>query len=196
MGWTYDNYRGKFYRLLHPRPTVILVTRCGDRLNAAPFSWNTPVSEDPPTIAVAIERTTFTRECLRSNPEATVNVVPPEMAGVAYELGSSSGRADDKVSRLGLELVPSTKVSVPGLAGAAAIYEVREVASMEVGEVDLVVMRVLAVRARSGSAGEDGFLLDRANLALHGAGRKFFRVHPEPLPLGRSRAGQPAGGRA
>ncbi|MDP7982600.1 MAG: flavin reductase family protein [Conexivisphaerales archaeon] len=182
-GASFEPYRGKFYRLLHPRPTVVVVTKCEDRLNAAPFSWNTPVSEDPPVIAVAMGRSTFTRECLRSNPEATVNVIPPGLAGAAYELGNSSGRTDDKISRLGLELVPGSAVSVPGLAGAVAIYEVKEEASVEVGIMDLVLMRVLAVRARTGIAGEDGLLLDRANVALHGAGEQFFRVHPEPLPI-------------
>ncbi|MGC8848368.1 MAG: flavin reductase family protein [Conexivisphaera sp.] len=182
-GASFEPYRGKFYRLLHPRPTVVVVTKCEDRLNAAPFSWNTPVSEDPPVIAVAMGRSTFTRQCLRSNPEATVNVIPPGLAGAAYELGNSSGRTDDKISRLGLELVPGSAVSVPGLAGAVAIYEVKEEASVEVGAMDLVLMRVLAVRARTGIAGEDGLLLDRANVALHGAGEQFFRVHPEPLPI-------------
>jgi len=164
----FEQYRGKFYRLLHPRPTVVLITGCRGRLNAAPFSWNTPVSEDPPTVAVAVGRGSFTRECLRTNPEATLNVIPPEMADAAYAL-------------LGIELEPSSMVSIPGLAGAVAIYEVRIAGSVEVGSMDLVLLRVLAVRARAGVADEDGLILEKANVALHGAGNEFFRVDPRPL---------------
>jgi flavin reductase (DIM6/NTAB) family NADH-FMN oxidoreductase RutF len=177
----FEQYRGKFYRLLHPRPTVVLITGCRGRLNAAPFSWNTPVSEDPPTVAVAVGRGSFTRECLRTNPEATLNVIPPEMADAAYALGAASGRDRDKLPELGIELEPSSMVSIPGLAGAVAIYEVRIAGSVEVGSMDLVLLRVLAVRARAGVADEDGLILEKANVALHGAGNEFFRVDPRPL---------------
>ena len=177
----FERYSGKFYRLLHPRPTLVILTSCGGRLDAAPFSWNTPVSEDPPIIAVSMSRSSFTRECLRANPEATLNVIPPEMADVAYRLGAASGRDRDKVGELGLELEPSELIGVPGLAGAAAIYESITEGSVEVGQMDLVLFRALVVRSRAGAAGESGFLLEVTNLALHGAGDEFFRVDPRPL---------------
>ncbi|MCI4446900.1 MAG: flavin reductase, partial [Pyrobaculum sp.] len=56
-------YEGKFYRLLHPRPTVVIASKCPNgRINLMPASWNTPVSEEPPTVAVAVEKEAYTHQ--------------------------------------------------------------------------------------------------------------------------------------
>lgn len=71
------------------------------------------------------EKRDRSRECLRTNPEATLNVIPPEMAYAAYTLGVASGRDRDKLPELEIELGSSSTVSIPGLADVVAIYEVR-----------------------------------------------------------------------
>ncbi len=170
-------YRGTFYRLLHPRPTVIVVSKCpGGKTNMMPASWNTPVSEEPPTIAVAVDKSTYTWTCLEHLPEATINVPSIDDVDLIYRLGSMSGRDVDKTTELGVELAPSERVSVPHMARAIAVYEVRVHSKVDVGEVTLYVFEVLRTLARNGLADEWGIDLSKANIPLHGAGRVFHRV--------------------
>lgn len=178
----YVEYKGVFYRPLHPRPTVVVITQCpGGRLNAMPASWNTPVSEEPPTIAIAVDKSAYTFQCLEHSGEATINVVPIDMADLAYALGSVSGRDVDKASAFGLKLVPSDVVKAPGLDGSIAIYEAKVMAKLDVGEVRLYVFEALKVKVREGLVDEWGPVLEKTNLLLHGAGRAFYKVDPRKI---------------
>ncbi|MEZ0248466.1 MAG: flavin reductase family protein [Thermoproteus sp.] len=178
----YVGYHGVFYRPLHPRPTVIVVSRCPDgKINAMPASWNTPVSEEPPTIAVAVDRSTYTHQCLEHSGEATINVAPIEMADLAYAMGSVSGRDVDKAKAFGLKFLDSDLIGAPGLEGSIAIYETKVKAKLDVGEVRLYVFEVLRVKVREGLVDEWGPVLDKTNLLLHGAGRAFYRVDPKKI---------------
>ncbi|WP_148682586.1 flavin reductase family protein [Pyrobaculum ferrireducens] len=175
-------YEGKFYRLLHPRPTVIIASRCPNgRVNLMPASWNTPVSEEPPTIAVAVEREAYTHQCLQHHRYATLNVLPIDAADLIYKLGTVSGRDVDKASQFGVKLEPSTKVDVPRVAGALAVYEVEVYKEVEVGEVTLYIFHVLETWAAPGAADQWGFDFKKVNIPLHGAGRAFYRVDPKPV---------------
>ena len=175
-------YQGKFYRLLHPRPTVVIVTRCPNgSLNLMPASWNTPISEDPPTVAVAVDRGSYTHECLQHHRYATLNVPPIDAADLVYRLGGVSGREVDKVAQFGVRLAPSQKVDVPRMADALAAYEVEVYEEVEVGEVTLYIFRVLDTWVASGVADQWGFDFKKVNILLHGAGRAFYKVDPRPV---------------
>ncbi len=178
----YVEYKGKFYRPLHPRPTVVLGVVCRDgRVNLMPASWNTPVSEEPPTLAIAVDRTTYTYECLEYHGEATINVPSDAQLQLVYDIGSVSGRSVDKVKKFSVELVPSIKIKPPGLQGSIAILEGRVYAKYDVGEVRLYIFEVLLTRILEGLVDEWGILFDKTNILLHGAGRVFHRVNPIKL---------------
>jgi Conserved protein/domain typically associated with flavoprotein oxygenases, DIM6/NTAB family len=175
-------YQRKFYRPLHPRPTVVVVTRCPNgSLNLMPASWNTPISEDPPTVAVAVDRGSYTHECLQHHRYATLNVPPIDAADLVYSLGSVSGREVDKVAQFGVRLAPSQKVDVPRMADALAAYEVEVYKEVEVGEVTLYIFRVLDTWVASGVADQWGFDFKKVNIPLHGAGHAFYKVDPRPV---------------
>ena len=171
------DYDGVFYRLLHPRPTVVLITLCPNgRVNLMPASWNMPISEEPPTIGVSIWRESYTYQCLNHNPEATINVPSHEQVNVVYALGSVSGRDVDKVSRFNIKLIPSEVVKAPTWVDAIAVYEAIVDKEVEVGESSLFVFRVLKVKVKEGLADKWGLNLLKTNILLHGAGRVFHAV--------------------
>lgn len=179
---SFIEYKGVFYRLLHPRPTVVVITQCPNgRFNAMPASWNVPISEEPPTIGIAVYRETYTYQCLNHDPEATINVPGIEQLDLVYRLGSVSGRDVDKVREFKLELVPSDVVKVPGLRDAIAIYEAKVVNRLDVGESTFFVFEVLKVKVKPGIADEWGIDFSKTNILLHGAGRVFHRVDPHKL---------------
>jgi flavin reductase (DIM6/NTAB) family NADH-FMN oxidoreductase RutF len=180
---TFTEYSGRFYYLLHPRPTVVVGTVCPNgRANFMPVSWNMPVGEEPPTVALAIGSDAYTRECLDYCGEASLSILGLSDAQLAYDLGSVSGRDVDKVSAFKLGLVESLTVRPPGLSQSLAILESKVVGRYPIGDVVLYVLQVTKARVREGVADRFGFVFSRdVNVLLHGSGRTFYGVGPRVL---------------
>jgi len=175
----FRDYAGRFYYLLHPRPTVVVGSVCPNgKVNFMPASWNTPVSEEPPTIAVAIDSSSYTRECLDYCGEATLSILSLDDVDLIYSLGSTSGRDVDKVSQYGVEIVDSITIRPPGIKKALAVLETRVLNKYQVGESVLYVLQVVKVRVREGVADKYGYVLSVVSPALHGSGRYFYGVGP------------------
>lgn len=146
-----------------------------------PASWNTPVSEEPPTVGVVVDRETFTNECLESLGEATINVPSDAQLQLVYNIGSVSGRDVDKVAKFSLEIIPSTHIKPPGLKGSIAILESRVYEKIPVGEVNLYILEILSVKVLEGVADEWSIDFNKTNVLLHGAGRVFHKVMPTKI---------------
>ena len=178
-----------FYSLLHPRPVVLVTTLCpNNRVNVAPIAWVTPVAEDLPSVALAIDRESYTHQCLEHCGEAVLNVPPVDMAELVMELGSVSGRDVDKTSRFGLETVSSSRVKPPRLANCIGWLECRVVDRRDVGEVRLYVMEVLEYEARDDVATPWGWDLSKTSPLLHVGGTLFAAVGRRISARKRSRS--------
>ncbi len=166
-----------FYYVLHPSPTVVIISKCPDgKINAMPASWNMPVSEEPPTVAVAIDRESYTYKCLEANPSATVNIPDVTKSTTTYLLGTVSGRTTDKVREFNLRLEPSEIVDVPRWTDAIAVIEGEVWKKLDVGEVRLYIFRVLGTYVKEGVFGRYGWDLTKVSPLLHGVGRVFYAV--------------------
>ena len=167
----------KFYYVVHPAPTIVLVTRCpDDKYNAMPASWNMPVSEEPPTIAVSVYRETYTFKCLEHHPEATINIPHSGQADLVYALGTTTGEKVDKIKLFGLRLEDSETVSVPRWADAIASIEARVLSKLDVGETRIYVFEVLRTMVRGDLYTRWGWDFSRTSILLHGAGRAFYTI--------------------
>jgi flavin reductase (DIM6/NTAB) family NADH-FMN oxidoreductase RutF len=69
-----------FYEILSPRCTVLISTqdRKG-RPNAAPFSFVTPVSSDPPLVLFVAKRQGHTLANVRETGQFVLNIVPEQL---------------------------------------------------------------------------------------------------------------------
>ncbi len=167
----------RFYYTLHPRPTILLMTKCPNgRVNIMPASWNMPVSEEPPTVAVAIDRESYTYTCLEYHPEATINIPSIQHLDIVYSLGTVSGREVDKVKEFNITLEDSARISVPRWRDAIASVETRVYNSVDIGEVKLYVFEVLGVYLDMYLYTRWGWDFRKTNILLHGAGRNFYMV--------------------
>ncbi len=106
---------------------VLITTKVEDRVNTMAISWGTfGVEWNKPIFVTFVRENRFTREMLDKNGEFTINIPLGEydkkIIGVA---GGKSGRDIDKIKELGLTLVDSEVVSVPGIKEMALTLECR-----------------------------------------------------------------------
>ena len=162
------------YRVLHPRPAYLIVTRKPNGgLNVMAASWVTPVSEEPFNVALSIDREAYTCELLEASGEATINVVGEEMASIVWRAGSTSGREVDKWNLLDLEPLEPKIIGTPGVRGAYAVLECVLKNKIDVGECRLFIMEVKSVRVRRDLYTRYGWDYRRARILLHSSGRAF-----------------------
>lgn len=99
-------------------PYGILLTAAADgRVNTMTIGWGALGTDwGKPMFMALVRESRFTRELLDKNPEFTVNVPYGEFdKRIIGFCGSRSGRDTDKIKELGLTLVDSDIVSVPGI---------------------------------------------------------------------------------
>ncbi len=162
------------YYVLHPRPTYLVVTRKPDGgYNVMAASWVMPVSEEPPLVALAIDKESYTHELMSRTREFTVNIVGKEHVDIVYRAGTVSGRRVDKWVMLGLEPLDPKVISVPGIRGCYGFIECRVERIVDAGECSLVIARVAASHVRKDLYTRYGWDLRRAGILLHAAGRAF-----------------------
>jgi len=162
-----------FYFLLHPRPVVLVcsVDKEG-KPNVMACSWITPVSEEPPMIALSLWRRGYTHQLIEAAKEFTVNIPSADLVKAVWIAGTRSGRRTDKFAVSGLKTQPAKKVSVPIIEQCIGHLECKLVDYVKAGECNVYIAEVVAAYA-------DEELLtnnvwnERANVLLH-AGGKYF----------------------
>ena len=97
---------------------VLLTTRSGDRVNTMTIGWGKiGVAWGKPAFVVYVRESRYTKQLLDEAGEFTVNV---PLIGDNREIlgycGRKSGRDTDKIRDMGLTVVDSDVVSVPGIA--------------------------------------------------------------------------------
>ncbi|MEM2235227.1 MAG: flavin reductase family protein [Desulfurococcaceae archaeon] len=163
------------YYVLHPRPAYLIVTaKPSGGLNVMAASWVTPISGEPPLVALAIGKDSLTNELLMAGREFTINIVGEEHVNEVYRAGSMSGRSIDKWRMLGFEEVKSTKISVPGIKNSYGFLECIVKSAHDAGESTLFIAEVLGVHIRKDLYGRYGWNYEKAKVLLHDRGRAFI----------------------
>ncbi len=126
-----------------------LVT-CGEievKSNIIAVSFCMPVSKEPPLIACAIGKKSFSYELIKSNNEFIVNIPPAQLEPRIYYCGFHSGYQVDKFKETGLTPQPARKVRAPIIAECLAHIECKVKQEIETGDKNLFIGEVIEAYA-------------------------------------------------
>ena len=132
-----DNYKLLVGSII-PRPIAFVTTQSESGVvNGAPFSYFNIVSSNPPMVSLSIQRPTGERKDtarnIYENGEFVVHIVDRDNVGKINETAASLPSSESEVDMVGLTQVPSTVVSVPGVAESKIRMECRLVESVPLG---------------------------------------------------------------
>ncbi len=163
----------EFFKLLHPRPVVLIVAQSRGKVNAMACSWCTPISEEPPTIGVVLARESYTRELILESREFTVNVPSRELLSAVWIAGTKSGRDVDKTKLMNVTLRPGKKVTTPIIEECIGHLECKVMSWYEIGECTLIVGEVLSAYADEDKLYRGNWDVRKAEVLLHLGGSVF-----------------------
>jgi flavin reductase (DIM6/NTAB) family NADH-FMN oxidoreductase RutF len=126
-------------RLVNHGPTVLASCGRGSRANVITLAWVSPVSIDPPMLAIAVAPPRHSHGLIAGTREFVVNVPAPGILGAVWYCGTRSGRDGDKFEGAGLTTSPARVVEAPLVEECFAHIECRVVKTATVGDHTLFV---------------------------------------------------------
>jgi len=111
------------YRLIGPGPLVLVSSLFNKKPGLTPISWNMPVSDDPPIVALEIWEKHFIYKAILQTGDFVINIPSDDMADTCRKLGSVSGAKIDKFKKFHLVKERSVKIKSPRLGSAIGILE-------------------------------------------------------------------------
>ncbi|HHT18736.1 MAG TPA: flavin reductase family protein [Methanobacterium sp.] len=163
-----------FYRVLAPRPTIIVTTISPDgKVNAAPFSFTMPVSINPPLIAIASVPSHHTFQNIEQTNEMVINIPSADILPELWVTSEKFPHGVNEIEKAGLTQMPSQKVAPPWIRESIAHMECRVQKILECGDHNLVVGEVLKSAAREDAIKEGLLNVEKTKPILHLGGKDF-----------------------
>lgn len=123
------------------RQVILITSRNKDKNNIMTASWHTPISLNPPTYAVAIEKKSHTHSLVNSSKVFTVNFIPHSLKNLAIEVGTKSGILHNKTSNL--KLKETEKIDCSYLEEAIAHLECELINQIDHEDYTLFIGKIL-----------------------------------------------------
>lgn len=131
---------------LGPRPNVVVSCRSQkgeDNALAVAYAGN--CSYDPPMVMVGIVPSRYSYKMVKDTGVFVVNLVPKDLEEEYYYLGSHSGRDENKLEELDLNLEDGKKVDAPLLVDFPVNVECEVVDSIMTGSHEMFIAKVVQV---------------------------------------------------
>lgn len=124
-----------FYRLIHPRFTVLVSSEFNGLKGVMTVAWITPVSINPPIIAVSISPKRETFKLIVNSGEFSINVLSMNRVSQVHLAGTITAReVRDKFKKVGLTPGKAKKISSPIVLEAEAVLECKVWRAVEAGD--------------------------------------------------------------
>ncbi len=172
------------YRLLEAGPVVFLTAQYRGKKNMMPAAWVTPVSSDPPLVAVAVYPGRYTHGLIQKSGQFALNIPPRPLAEQVKKAGDVSGEDVDKFLQLKLTPYEGKQVNAPLIVECIGHLECGVVDTVRTGDHTLFVAEVVAASAEEAAFnGETWTLVDEAVKPLHHLGGTNFAMLMAPLSV-------------
>ncbi|HML06334.1 MAG TPA: flavin reductase family protein [Methanobacterium sp.] len=162
------------YRILAPRPTIIVTTvnKVGE-VNAAPFSFTMPVSMNPPLIAFASVNTHHTYKNIEETGEFVVNIPNEDILNEMWVTGEKFPEGVNEIEKAGLTQIPSKIVNPPKIGECVGTIECKVQWIKKAGDHEIIVGEVLNVEVQENTLKEGLLDVENVKPILHLGGINF-----------------------
>ncbi len=169
-----------WYYLFYPRPAFVIGSGVPPEGNFMTASWVTPVSTEPPTVGVAVDKESCTFRLIEKYGVFTVSVV--EDVDLLWYVGSVSCEEENKLEKV--EWFKGEKVEAPVPKKAVGWAECKVVKAVEMGDVVFYIGEVVNWKALRGF-GRWGWDLKEVKVPLQKAGKLFLLPPCKEVLAGR-----------
>jgi flavin reductase (DIM6/NTAB) family NADH-FMN oxidoreductase RutF len=168
--------------MLNPVPVVVITTINKEGVpNVFTAAWVGTACTKPPIITVAIRPERLSYENIKSTNEFVVNLPTKDMVKVVDYVGVKSGRTNDKIKEMNLELDPSQNVKVPSIKSCPVSLECVVKQIIALGTHDLFLAEVVGVNVDEALIDSTGKIhLEKAELISYSHG-EYFPLLNKPL---------------
>jgi len=163
-----------FNRLINHGPVCILTTEKKGKPNAMAIAWHSPISHDPPLLAVAVSPRNYSHELIDRSGEFVLNVPTVRIAREVHFCGSHSGRDVDKFSETGLAPAAAGKVRPPHVKECIGHLECSVRDEIETGDHSLFICDVVLVVVESNLFDDAWCIEEDELLTVHHLGGDFY----------------------
>ncbi|MCX8189454.1 MAG: flavin reductase family protein [Nitrososphaeria archaeon] len=161
------------YSLLHPRPVALICTKDRNgKVNVMSCAWITPVSDEPPLIAISLWAKGYTHNIIDETKEFTVNIPSSKLMKQVWLAGTKSGSKVDKTKILNLKFSPSKTISPPLIEECIGFLECKVKERLILNEQILYIAEIQRACAEE-DLFKNGIWIDEANILLHTGGKIF-----------------------
>lgn len=163
-------------KLIQTHPVSVVTTVNEDGVcNAATFSWLSPVSFDPPMMAVMVSPERYTYQNLHDKGQFVVNVITKHFLDELMKVGTQSFRENpNKIDESDFTLRKSKKVEPKGLKEAVIWLECKVEKMVEAGDHVIVVGEIVYAEVEDEFWDDGRFLAEKAETLQHLGGNRFL----------------------
>ena len=164
----------QFYKAMAPRLTVLVTTvdREGN-INAAPFSFVSPVSMDPPLVMVSSGHGKDTLKNVRDTREFVLNIPNEDILNEICKCGGKFPHGINELDEAGLTAEDSATVKPPRVSECIAWFECSLEAEHEAGDHIMLIGRVLKAEVKDGLVKDGNLDVGKAKAIQHIGGTEF-----------------------
>ncbi|MCM8765332.1 MAG: flavin reductase family protein [Candidatus Omnitrophica bacterium] len=165
-------------RLINHGPVVLVTAKYKDKTNIVTLAWTTPVSHNPPLVAICIHKDHFSTELIRGSGEFVINIPAENLLEKVQGCGTVSGREVDKFRKFSFTPLSARKVNPPLIGECLGHLECRVREIYPAGDHFLFLGEVLYAQVEEGIFGE--ILNIEKVKTLHHLGANFY-TRPERI---------------